>query len=147
MTVLRKLNIDKKHVPAIRSILAFVMVVAVIGSVILILRYTGLNRPVATSLGIVDKTDLVDVSAKQRTHERAKFMVRESARLVANALEKRNTNRLEAYESAVQASVLVRTAKEMDDDFTQLNKDLGVNFYEYLSYTTAVLQDMRTNLV
>ena len=81
-------------------------------------------------------------------YERAKFLARESARLVAQALEKRTSNVLEAYEHATQAAVLARTAKELDDDPERsLGDDLGVNFLEYLSYTATVLQDVRSRLV
>jgi hypothetical protein len=51
---------------------------------------------------------------------------------------KRPSNILEAYENAAQAAVLVRTAKEVDIDVSRLTKGLGVDFHEYLSYTSAV---------
>jgi len=86
------------------------------------------------------------VTTQDRAHSRVKYLVRESARLVASALEKRETNVLDAYEDAVQAAVLARTAKEVDGDVARLTKDLGVDFHEYLSYTNTVLQDMRLRL-
>lgn len=88
----------------------------------------------------------VDDDAADKAHSRAKFLVRESARLVASALEKRNSNLLDAYEDAAQAAVLARTAKEIDDDVSKLTQDLGVDFYEYLTYTASVLQDVRSKL-
>jgi hypothetical protein len=79
---------------------------------------------------------------------RAKFLARESARLVAQALEKRTSNPLEAYEHATHAAVLARTAKELDHDPARhLGDDLGVDFLEYLSYTSTVLQDVRSRLL
>jgi len=66
--------------------------------------------------------------------------------MVHSALEKRPSNILEAYENAAQAAVLVRTAKEVDIDVARLTKDLGVDFHEYLSYTNAVLQDIRSQM-
>ena len=87
------------------------------------------------------------VTSEERVHSRAKYLVRESARLVASALEKRTANNLlDAYEDAAQAAVLARTAKEVDVDVARLTKDLGVDFHEYLSYTSTVLQDMRLQL-
>lgn len=52
------------------------------------------------------------VTSEERVHSRAKYLVRESARLVASALEKRKANNLlDAYEDAAQAAILARTAK------------------------------------
>ena len=110
------------------------------------LKMTHLNQSFATWIGLVEKKDLVDESIEEKNHSRSKFLVRESARLVASALEKRSTNVLEAYENAAQASVLARTAKEMDTDVSKLSDDLGVDFYEYLSYTGTVLQELRSNV-
>lgn len=42
--------------------------------------------------------------------------------------------------------MLARTAKEIDDDVSKLTQDLGVDFYEYLTYTASVLQDVRSKL-
>jgi len=95
---------------------------------------------------ITGHRQLVDDDAGGKAHSRAKFLVRESARLVASALEKRGSNLLDAYEDAAQAAVLARTAKEIDDDVGKLTQDLGVDFYEYLTYTASVLQDVRSKL-
>jgi hypothetical protein len=87
------------------------------------------------------------VTSEERVHSRAKYLVRESARMVASALEKRKANNLlDAYEDAAQAVVLARTAKEVDVDVARLTRDLGVDFHEYLSYTSTVLQEMRSQL-
>lgn len=120
-----------------------------IGMMILLiffLRKTKFNHSFVIWTGLVDQKDLVDESLMDKTHKRAMFLVRESARLVAIALDKRNTNVLEAYENAAQAAVMARTAKEMDSDVSKLSDDLGVDFYEYLSYTGTVLQSLRDNV-
>lgn len=113
---------------------------------IFFLRKTKLNRSFVIWTGLVEKNELVDESVMEKTHKRAMFLVRESARLVATALDIRNTNVLEAYENAAQAAVMARTAKEMDSDVSKLSDDLGVDFYEYLSYTGTVLQSLRDNV-
>lgn len=99
------------------------------------IRKTRLNHSFVTLTGLVDAKDLVDEESIDKTHKRAMFLVREFARLVATALDKRNTSVLEAYENAAQAAVMARTAKEIDSDVSRLSDDLGVDFYEYLSYT------------
>ena len=76
----------------------------------------------------------------------SKYLVRESARLVASAIEKRTINVFEAYEDATQAAVMARTAKEIDEDASKLSEDLGVDFFEYLSYKNTVLQELRSTL-
>ena len=86
------------------------------------------------------------VTSEERAHSSANFLVRESARLVATALEKRGVDTLGAYEDAAQAAVLARTAKEVDVDVARLTKDLGVDFHEYLAYTNTVLQDLRVQM-
>ena len=65
---------------------------------------------------ITGHRQLDDDDTAEKAHSRAKFLVRESARLVASALEKRGSNLLDAYEDAAQAAVLARTAKEIDDE-------------------------------
>lgn len=94
---------------------------------------------------LVHDTDKDD-AAMEKNHNRAKYLVRESARLVASAIEKRSTNVFEAYEDATLAAVMARTAKEIDEDASKLSNDLGVDFFEYLSYTTTVLQELRFTL-
>ena len=117
-----------------------------LGAIVYVLRLTKWNHRLVTYTGIIDRKDLVDEPVAERNHKRAKFLVRESARLVASALAKRETNLLDAYEDAAQAAVLARTAKEIDDDVSRLTEDLGVDFHEYLSYTATVLQDVRTKV-
>lgn len=131
---------NRAYIPTVERLLKLVMVILLVWGTCYLLKCARVNRFVATSIGLMDKSDFKNVA-------RPKVMVRESARLVAKALEKRSSNPLEAYENAVQASVLVRTAKEMDDDVSKLTKDLGVDIHEYLSYTTAVMEDLRKNII
>lgn len=92
------------------------------------------------------RVDDDDDATMEKNHTRAKYLVRESARLVASAIEKRTINVFEAYEDATQAAVMARTAKEIDKDAAKLSEDLGVDFFEYLSYTNTVLQELRSTL-
>ena len=128
--------------PQKRAVACKFLTVAVLLGVGLLIAY-GVKR---TYGRITGHRQSADDDTADKAHSRAKFLVRESARLVASALEKRGCNLLDAYEDAAQAAVLARTAKEIDDDVSKLTQDLGVDFYEYLTYTASVLQDVRSKL-
>jgi biotin synthase-related radical SAM superfamily protein len=117
----------------------------VVALVVYVLTKAGLVRWLFTKVGLLGTNDLNDVEVMERNHNRAKYMVRESGKLIASALEKRQTSPVEAYEQALQAAVLTRTAKEIHDDTARLSKELGVDFLEYLTYTTTVVQELRPN--
>jgi len=87
-----------------------------------------------------------DESMAERALCRAKQLVRESARMIHSTLKKRLSNILEAYKNAAQSAVLARTAKDVYIDVARLTKDSGVDFHEYLSYTSAVLQEIRSQM-
>lgn len=116
-------------------------------SVLFISKKCGATRVVLTKLGVLDPKDLSDEDVIERNHNRAKYMVRESAKLIASALEKRESAPIEAYEQALQAAVLARTAKEIHDDASRLSEELGVDFWEYLAYTSTVVQELRSNML
>lgn len=80
-------------------------------------------------------------------YSRALYMARESAKLVAQALEDASHDVLQSYAGAVQANVLAQTAKDLVDDTTTLSKDLGVDIFEYLTYTSKVMTDVQKRLV
>jgi hypothetical protein len=128
--------------PQKRALACKVLTVAMLLGLLLLIAYTAKR----VHRRIVGHRQSVDDATADKTRSRAKFLVRESARLVASALEKRGTNLLDAYEDAAQAAVLARTAKEIDDDVSKLTQDLGVDFYEYLTYTASVLQEIRSKL-
>ena len=130
----------------IARVFSFAMMGATVALVILFLRKTKLNRVLLTATGIIEKDAIVDEPVVQRNRNRAKYLMRESARLVASAIEKSGSNLLEAYENAAQAAVLARTAKEIDDDIGRLSEELGVDFHQYLSYTSTVVQGLRQKL-
>lgn len=136
-------SIRKKYVC---TFISLAMLALALLSLLYILHRTQWNRTVAVYTGLVGRQELVDEPLVEKVHNRAKFLVRESARLVASALEKRGGNLLEAYEDAAHAAVLARTAKEIEPDVSQLSKDLGIDFYQYLSYTSTVLQELRSKL-
>jgi hypothetical protein len=130
----------------IASIFSFAVVGGSLALVVFVLRKTKLNRVLLTATGIIEKDALLDEPVVQRNHNRAKYLMRESARLVASAIEKSGSNLLEAYENAAQAAVLARTAKDIDENISKLSEELGVDFHDYLSYTTTVVQGLRTKL-
>lgn len=77
----------------------------------------------------------------------AKYLSRESAKLIAVALEKRSSRLYEAYESATQAVVMARLAKEVDPNTDRLSTELGVDFLEYITYTGNVLAELRARMM
>lgn len=72
------------------------------------------------------------------------WLARESAREVAQALEVRSTNVRRAYEGALKADILARTARDISPNMDDLSKSLGVDFFEYLAYTSSVLSDVES---
>ncbi len=125
------------------------------GAVALVLAYLGYKLVLSTWWGASEesagkssksKSYVYKTSSESRLRNRSKFLIRESARLISLALEQRQANLLSAYENAVYASVLARTAKEVDDDTARLSNELGVDYHEYLSYTTTVLHELQTQL-
>ncbi len=116
-----------------------VLTVTAVAVVLVLFKYQGIlgsSRPPALGEG-----------CEQKAFALAKYMARESAKLVAVALEKRSTRLLEAYESATQAAVMARMAKEVDPDTDRLSKELGVDFLEYIIYTGNVLAELRARLM
>lgn len=78
--------------------------------------------------------------------ERATELARESARLIATALEERSSSSfLQAYFNAVQAVVLARTAQELEPN--NLSSLLGIDYPEYVSYTSNVLGEIQHQLL
>ncbi len=130
----------------IANIFSFAIVAATLALVVFVLRKTKLNRVLLTATGIIEKDAILDEPVVQRNHNRAKYLMRESARLVASAIEKSGSNLLEAYENAAQAAVLARTAKDIDENVSKLSEELGVDFHDYLSYTSTVVQGLRSKL-
>lgn len=130
----------------VASVFSFAMIGATVALIIVVLRKTRLNRVLLTATGIIEKDALLDEPVVQRNHNRAKYLMRESARLVASAIEKSGSNLLEAYENAAQAAVLARTAKDIDENVSKLSEELGVDFHDYLSYTSTVVQGLRQKL-
>jgi hypothetical protein len=121
----------------------------IVGMAVLVgvlLKRTGLNKPLLTMVGLLDRQDIADAGHAERSHAKAKFLVRESARLVKSAIDKRVASPFEAYEDAAQALVLARAAKDVDDDVAKLSRNLGVDFFEYLTYAGSVAQDLRAGL-
>lgn len=78
--------------------------------------------------------------------DRAQELARESARLVATALEERDQQPMQAYFHAVQAVVMARTAQELESG-PRLSASLGIDFSEYIHYTSKVLGDIQTRLL
>lgn len=130
----------------VANVFSFAMIGATVALTVFILRKTRLNRILLTATGIIEKDAILDEPVVQRNHNRAKYLMRESARLIASAIEKSGSNLLEAYENATQAAVLARTAKDIDENVSKLSEELGVDFHEYLSYTTTVVQGLRNKL-
>lgn len=123
------------------------MVLAFAVVVVWVLKAMKLNKPLLVSVGLLDRQDVDDASSTVRNHTKAKFLARESARLIKSAIDKRSESPFNAYEDAAQALVLARAAKEIDDeDVARLSQDLGVDFFEYLSYAGTVVQDLRSRV-
>lgn len=130
----------------VAKLVSFAMIGTSLALVVFFLRKTKLNRVLLTATGIIERDAILDEPVVQRNHNRAKYLMRESARLVASAIDKSGSNLLEAYENAAQAAAMARTAKDIDENVSKLSEELGVDFHEYLSYTTTVLQGLRQKL-
>lgn len=144
--IYRRFFRDNNAKTTVIRLISLAMIAAMALVVVYVLRKTKLNRPFLTATGIIERDALLDEPIAERNHNRAKYLMRESARLVASAIEKRGSNVLEAYENAAQAAVLARTAKDIDENVSKLSEELGVDFHEYLSYTATVLQGLRSKL-
>jgi len=114
-------------------------------SLLYVMKKTGLTQTALVKLGVLDPDDLREFSVIKCNHNHAKFMMRESAKLIASALEAKKISPIEGYEQALQAAVLARTAKEIHKDASKLGAELGVDFWEYLAYTSTVVNELRTN--
>ena len=143
-TVLDKLDLTAGTLlkPAVG--LAIALIVAII---VIVRRRRRRHAVEAEKAGALASSSSSATAPRSPTHSRAVYMARESAKLIAQALEAGSGDVVRAYAGAVQASVLAQTAKELVDDMSVLSRDLGVDMYEYLAYTSNVLRDAQDRLV
>jgi hypothetical protein len=78
---------------------------------------------------------------------KATYLARESAQHVAQSIDWRSRGYLmQAFQSAVKAQVMAQTAKDICDETQRLSDSLGVDIFEYLSYTSSVLADVENQI-
>jgi hypothetical protein len=136
-------------------ILTYGYVPAIIGVIVavLVLRWLWMwLRPSKKAVG--ESSSVVPVDLGKLTSSttgggdggKAVYMVRESARHVADAIENQKNNPLSSYYHAVHANVLASVAKDMTDDTSKLSNSLGVDIYDFLSYTQQVVSETEHRL-
>lgn len=77
---------------------------------------------------------------------RPAYLIKESARVVASALEVRQHDPVLAFQQAVQAQTMAQIAKDATSNMDELTTALGVNMMDYMTYVSDVVTDTRSRL-